>query len=294
MKRKVFFLTIIVFLTHTSLLSANLLREKFEEATRAYNQGDHDRAIILYEETLRIHPKFAPSYYHLGLSYRAKDKNSKKVLELFEKTVELDPTHAQAYEQLGKMSYSMAKFDDAEKYSLKAVELNPQLVSAEMTLGWTYLLGKSQAEEAIHYFSHVAQKYDLTYAHLGLGMAYMMNGQRIEVMEMVTDLKRKGDHNLASQLEDMIRQGKNYQPKAPGMPAFVPTRQKSTLITATPTKPFSSQTATPNIPVRLSGRMNSSPQLSSNAVNTSNTVSAQERIRALQKRSQTLSKGSGY
>lgn len=285
-------LSIVIVVPQSSF--ANPVKQKFEAATLAFSVGKYQEAIALYEETIKLYPNLAPAYFFMALAHQATGTPVADVLWLFEKTIEIDPTHAKAYEHLGKAKYSMGHFDDAEKYCLKAIEFDPQNVSAKLTLAWTYLLGQSRPEESIDLFEEVLQVNDTQYATLGIGMAYFFMDERPKVLEMITALRKKGQDDLALQLETMIRQGRSAPPRSFGVPMFSQPKPKSTLVREAPAQNMPTIQGNPTVekmPVRLSGSLPRGKSAASNS--TSAPKSSKERIQALRRRTQSYSKGSG-
>ncbi|KKS44747.1 MAG: TPR Domain containing protein [candidate division CPR1 bacterium GW2011_GWA2_42_17] len=221
----------LLFFQNFPLFASEKLKELFEQATGAFSQGDYGQAIKLYEQTLEIHPDFAPSYNFLGLSHKAVGTDLTDVAWLFKTAIDIDPNYAQAYDNLGKTYYSLGDFNKAEEHCLKAIELDPGLVTAKLALGWIYLLGKSQPGDAIHYFSEVVESREqLPFAYFGLGLAYFMEQQHFRVLEMITTLRKIEREDLASQLEELVRSNRFGPDLIPGQPLIMPNKQPGILV----------------------------------------------------------------
>lgn len=259
-------------------VSANPIKSMFEDAIRAYSAKDYRTAIAILDKVNEIYPGFAPTYNYLGLCYKEIGSSGSDIKWLFEKAIELDPQYADPYDNLAKLYYAMTDFQKAEEYGLKAVELNPDFATARLTLGWIYLLGKSQPGDAIDHFNKVTgQNADIPYAQFGLGMAYHMEHQSFRVLEMVTKLRQAGREDLARQLEGVIRSGKYQVDLVPGMPLIAQPRAEVAVKEENLT--FTDDEETKKVPVRLgTASVNSEPtqQLTSD--------SPQERLRALRRR----------
>lgn len=184
----------------------DILKKLFEQATNAYYQKDYPNAIELYRKSLEIYPKFAPSLYYMGLCYREGSNDILEAKKWFQKAIEADPRHAQAYDQLSKIFYNQADFENAEQYALKALELNPELVGPRLSLGWIYLLIKNQPSDAIAYFEQAIKQTDIPLVQIGLGIAYITDNQKYKVLEMITNLRKAGREELALELERMVRE----------------------------------------------------------------------------------------
>ena len=214
-----------IFLTLPLIFSANTfaadnnmakMKELYEKAAAAADGGNYELAVNLYEQMIEINPDFAPAYNGLGLTYRyLGESDPQEIVWLFKTATEIDPKFAQAYDNLGKTYYGMGDFENAERSCKKALDLNPDMLSAQLSLGWIYLLGKSQPRTAVKYFQEAAKKKDVPYAYYGLGIAHFMAGEKPMVLEIITKLKQMQKDDLAKNLESMIRD-KYYVP--PGMP----------------------------------------------------------------------------
>lgn len=203
------FLTAILFASFFAVQSAsaqpNPLQIKLFAAQSSFEQGNYDEALVIFRELTQLAPDFLPAYEGIALAYRAKGDMTNAV-KYFRTILEIDPKYVSALDQLGKILYSQGQFDEAEKYCLKALQENPNLTETKMTLGWLYLLGRTQPAKAIPYFEDVmriSDKHpDLYY---GLGLAYMMENKRAAVLDAITQLKRHGLANEALQLETLLK-----------------------------------------------------------------------------------------
>ena len=201
------YIIILFFLLNSSpALAQNVIKQLFDQANVAYNDGDYDKSIGLYEKAIEAAPNFAPGYNYLGLAHKARGTDLKEVLWLFKTATELDPNYANAYENLAKVSYNLGEFDQAQEYGLKAVSLDPKSVTAQLALGWIYLVGQSSPNKAIKYFKFAANQ-EVPLAYYGLGLAYFMDHQRLLVLESITKLRSLNREDLALELENIIRRG---------------------------------------------------------------------------------------
>jgi len=282
-KNRLFFLFLVVFNLGClpPVVFANPLKIIFEEATKALSEEDYPRAIDLYEKTIEIYPDFSPTYYYLGLAYRAMGTELEEVVWLFKRATELNPNYAQAYDNLCRCYYALGMFDEAEEAGLAAVKNAPNLVTAHLALGWIYLIAKPQPRDAVYHFEKVLEHSDLAYAHFGLGIAYLKSGQKFRALEMITTLRQMGKDSSAQQLEEMVRHGADIQP--PQLtPLTIPQKTKGILVKEAPS--FSSiDFGGGDMKVRLKEKLDTiekNPQ-------GQQPLSGVERIRALQRKSMT-------
>ncbi len=257
----------------------NPVKVLFAEAMQAYGTHDYPRAIALLEKISQIYPNFAPTYNYLGLCYKDSGSKPEEIAWLFEKATQLDPNYADPYDNLAKLYYSTTDFDKAEENGLKAVQINPDFPTAHLTLGWIYLLGKSQPQDAINHFDKVVgANADVPYAQFGLGMAYHMLHENFRVLDAVTNLRKSGREDLAQQLEQVIRAGNYKSELIPGMPMIAQPKQTQQMKEENLT--FSDDNEVKKTPVRLS----STPPSVSDGENTVAAESPQDRLRALRRR----------
>lgn len=194
------------------------MRELYEQAVDAFNRGQYDRAIELYSQINKMAPRFAPAYVGIGLALKSKGADIDEVVYYYKTATDMDPTNVQAWEQLGRLYYSINKFDRSEKSFVKALAIDPGLQSAKLSLAWIYLLAKPRPEVAIRYFTELSQSSPTPNVYLGLGMAYFANNDRVQAMEMITTLRKMGQEDYAKQLEQMVRDNQKVVlvPDTPG------------------------------------------------------------------------------
>jgi len=95
--------------------------------------------------------------------------------------------------------------DHAEEYFKKALKINPNLASAQLSLAWINLLVRDKPEAAIKYFKMVINVSQDPKIYYGLGQAYFASNQRDGALEMITKLHEMGEEELASRLEQSMR-----------------------------------------------------------------------------------------
>ncbi|MCD4779194.1 MAG: tetratricopeptide repeat protein [Candidatus Omnitrophica bacterium] len=198
----------------------NFVKSQYEAGVLAFKQNKYLKAITHFEDALRVYPRLAPAHNFLGMAHKAAGAPWSTVARHYEQAVAIDPTFSFAYENLAKGYYGHGDFDKAEEYCLLALEHEPDLVTARIALGWIYLLGKSQTTEAIEAFESVLARQEVSYAYFGLGLAYFLENERGQVLEMITQLKLSGQDTLAIHLEAMLRENKYIPPATEGMPLF--------------------------------------------------------------------------
>ena len=203
---KTFLFLVIFILWFFPSVDAATVRELYEQAVDAYNQQQYDHAIELYQEITKIAPNFAPAYIGTGLALKAKGSDLDEVLYYYKTATEMDPTNSQAFEQLGRLYSSMNKVDKAEKNFLKALKIAPGMSGVKLSLAWLYLMNRSKPELAIRYFQDVKKQSPAPNVYFGLGMAYFANNERVQALDIITQLHKMGEEDLAGRLEKMVRE----------------------------------------------------------------------------------------
>ncbi len=205
---KISFLFLVLAFIIPSGLYAQTVRELYEQAVEAYGKQDYDRAVDLYQAITKDSPRFAPAYVGIGLALKAKGADIEEVLYYYKTATDMDPTNTQALEQLGRLYYSVNRFDKAEKVFAKALRINPSMLDTKLSLAWIYLLYKPRPQVAIKYFQDILKVNKDPSVYLGLGMSYFANNERVKAMDIITQLKGMGHEDYAKRLEQAIRENR--------------------------------------------------------------------------------------
>jgi len=259
-RAKAFFLAILIssFLSVDSRAISLSKEQLFQVASLAARDGEHEKAIEFFKKVLEIDPKFSPAYHSLGLVYQAMGGDSGVVdsLYYFNLAVEMDPSFVESWNSLGRVYYASEQFVQAEKAFLKSLELRPDQTDIEFVLGWVYLIGQSRAELAIKYFKLGLMNIDDEMAHYGLGLGYILLGDKFKVLDEITYLRRKNREDLGSKLEAMVR-GNIEISSTPGAPLITGAHQDPSLfdkeLEALTTSGFNAGDGSKGIRVRLKG-----------------------------------------
>lgn len=127
----------ILTLTSCEKLSVSKLRANyhFSKANQLFKDGKFRKAITEYENTVTYNPNMIDAYRFLGESYKSLFKTqdqspenleiANKALAALTKAYEFDPTNKEIIYSLGDMYDKMRNFEEAEKYYLKILDLEP-------------------------------------------------------------------------------------------------------------------------------------------------------------------------
>jgi tetratricopeptide (TPR) repeat protein len=183
-----------------------VLKQTYERAVQAYSNQQYDQAIDLYQQLIKAAPSFAPAYNGLALANQAAGGDEDKTIEYLKTAISYDPKMTQAYDNLGRIYYGRQDVGHAEEYFLKALKVDPNLASAQLSLAWINLLVKSKPLTALKYFKKVLAVSQSPKIYFGMGSAYFASNQREEAMDMITKLHDMGEDDLASRLEKSMRE----------------------------------------------------------------------------------------
>ncbi len=246
-----------------SVAFAQTFEEYFEQGNKLYEEGKYNDAIKVYQKAVELNSNSAPLYNALGLAFDKVSSDLSQISWYFKVATDMEPDYLDAYQNLGQVYYRFEKFDKAQKSLLKALALNPNLVSAQYTLAWSYLRN-NQPTDAVHYFKETLKVSNkLPQAYYGLGLAYAKGEDYPGVLEAVTSLRSMGEDDLAAQLEAGIRKPYEEKPveQVSPLPAPHPVPSSTTVRAAPP------QSSTVNggsiqgsTRVRLRGRLFNSQQ----------------------------------
>jgi tetratricopeptide (TPR) repeat protein len=128
-----------------------------------------------------------------------------KTIEYLKTAVNYDPKMSQAYDNLGRIYYGHEDIDNAQEYFEKALQINPDLTSAQLSLAWINLLVRSKPVTALKYFKKALSTTHDPKVYYGMGSAYFASNQRDKAMEMITQLHEMGEEDLAGRLEQSMR-----------------------------------------------------------------------------------------
>lgn len=185
------------------------IKDLFDEAAQAFYAGKYEQAITKYERIIEIEPNFAPAYNALGLALKIQGGVNDEVSFYFKKAIELDPNFLPSYDNIGKLYYSLGDMDSAQTYFNKGLMIDPDNESMTLSMGWIYLLGRNDPDAAIKYFRKVKSRSSAAMAYFGEGICLMTKEKRMEVMEIVTQLRQIDQESLAQDLETMLRENRS-------------------------------------------------------------------------------------
>jgi tetratricopeptide (TPR) repeat protein len=181
------------------------LKDLYQRAAEAFDHQQYGQAIELYQQIVKVAPNFAPAYNGLAMANQASSGDEDQTIAYLKTAISYDPKMTQAYDNLGRIYFAREDMQNSEQYFEGALKLDPNLASANLSLAWINLLGRSKPGLALKYFERIAPTSSDPKVFFGMGQAYFATNQRDKAMDMITKLHEMGQEELASRLEQSLR-----------------------------------------------------------------------------------------
>jgi TolB-like protein/tetratricopeptide (TPR) repeat protein len=131
--------------------------ESYLKAEDELGNGESEKSIASFEETIRMDPSFAPAYVGLASTYSARgqlragvppNEERPKLISAARKALELDPELAVPHILLGETYQRQWQWSEAEAEYKRALELNPNNASAHEHFAMWFLC-QGRTDEAL-------------------------------------------------------------------------------------------------------------------------------------------------
>ena len=136
--------------------ASNTVDDLVTEAKSLYGKSDFEPAQSKLEDALAIDPGNSQANYWLGQTF-IKKGDKQKGIEYIERSVELMGDNSRLWQALGQVYGSVDANDKAEKAFIKAIELAPRNLDAQLDLGRLYVK-LNRRDEAITQFNNLISK----------------------------------------------------------------------------------------------------------------------------------------
>ena len=134
-----------------NLGAAKKARQKLEEGIAHLDKKEAGEALARFEEAVKLDPKNAECWFHLGEAKAALIKREEAIRD-FSEAIKLDPAHAYAFGNRGYMKVQLGRFSAAVADFNEAIRLKPDMAMVYYNLGSArFKLG--QYEEALQDYS---------------------------------------------------------------------------------------------------------------------------------------------
>ena len=156
------------------------------EAKRAFDAGDHDAAVRLFEQMVKVQPKSAELWHNLGQAYQGAS-NLVRAADAFDKAAALDPTFALPLNGLGMLSRLAGNWLLAEEYYRQALDRQPIFPEVYFNLGVLYQEKGNHESARWHYENALRHRPGYVKAQNNLAVLLMEDRDYDAVEAMLRD-----------------------------------------------------------------------------------------------------------
>ena len=171
----------------------------------------YEKALMEYEEAVRLNPKEAGCYNALA-NYYVVQKDYPKSIEIFQKALELKPESDSLLMNIGNSYSAMGQHDEAKKFFEKALTYNPDIAEVYYNKSIEYNQNEDpmSIEMKMHYLDHCLELNPLFYrARLNKAGTYKQMGENEKAIDEYSKVISEGvnyDFVMA-----LIERGYNYR-----------------------------------------------------------------------------------
>src|SRR6185503_1615962 len=134
-----------------------LATEKFIEANKMDILGDHNQAMNLYKEALKIDPSIDAAYYNLAkILYNSKQYND--AIQYAAQAVKLNPKNTWYLDLYGTLLGGLGNYKEAQKIYEQMVEIDPEDADAWFNRAF-FTEQNKQYDEAISIFNQIQERF---------------------------------------------------------------------------------------------------------------------------------------
>jgi serine/threonine protein kinase/tetratricopeptide (TPR) repeat protein len=117
-----------------------------------------DRAVLLFEQAVRLDPAYARAHMELGVAYSTKadylaiPQFHERALASLQRALELKPDLVRAWREMGGVLVSLGRAEEGIPAIRKALELDPDDAGALGTMGRAHFVGLARFREAAEFY----------------------------------------------------------------------------------------------------------------------------------------------
>ena len=98
--------------------------EKYNAGQELFKKRQFQRALVAFEEAVKIDAKNAPAYRAMGTTYR-KLRNYKKAIEAYQMATSIKSDYAAAYFEMGELQLQTKDYTGAQASMQKVLAVDP-------------------------------------------------------------------------------------------------------------------------------------------------------------------------
>lgn len=201
------------------LLAGCVVVSDLEQAREAADDGDHPRALGLYQRHLEEHPGDFDARLEytllLGEAWAYQGGSRDPLLDNLERLYEAQPDNLRVKElyammlvREGQAAAEATRHEEAERLYLQAIDIHPDVGTAHYWLGRLYERRGRSEESFRQYVAAAMKRPPLPDLYLRLGRAYLERGdldRAINTLELVGELRGMSTYLLPEMHCEMAR-----------------------------------------------------------------------------------------
>ena len=137
-------------------------RDNLNRGVQAYKSTQYTQAVERFETAVQLDPTFTPARLYLAMAYYMQyipgaespenQQMADRALDQFQRVLQQDPKNDVATKSIASLYYNQKKWDQAEEWYKKSLQLNPSDKEAYYTLGviawskWYPIYGTARAK----------------------------------------------------------------------------------------------------------------------------------------------------
>jgi Tfp pilus assembly protein PilF len=137
-------------------------RDNLNRGVQAYKSTQYTQAVERFETAVQLDPTFTPARLYLAMAYYMQyipgaespenQQMADRALDQFQKVLQQDPKNDVATKSIASLYYNQKKWDQAEEWYKKGLQLNPSDKESYYTLGviawskWYPIYGTARAK----------------------------------------------------------------------------------------------------------------------------------------------------
>jgi len=137
-------------------------RDNLNRGVQAYKITQYTQAVERFEQAVQLDPGFTPARLYLAMAYYMQyipgaespenQQMADRALDQFQKVLQQDPKNDVATKSIASLYYNQKKWDQAEEWYKKGLQLNPSDKESYYTLGviawskWYHVYGTARAK----------------------------------------------------------------------------------------------------------------------------------------------------
>jgi tetratricopeptide (TPR) repeat protein len=142
-------------------------------------KGELKEAEKIFRQVVAMEDRYYPSHFHLAMVLERQQQYQEAIAE-YKRAIELKPTEAAPYHNIGSILTSIGNNEDAERFFIQALKVDPGQYVTRIKLAELYWNGKNidKAAEQLKLASEIDSANPTAFFYFGKISAGMNNGEK--------------------------------------------------------------------------------------------------------------------